>query len=189
MAVDDTTPSETRAQPNRFAIFTYQDAPMFWETDMLSELGGSDDARARYEEAWEAGHSRASLTKVLYRQDQPDGVSLIHAWQKPGKVMLRHSHDSDCLYYLVAGSIHLGNRTLGPGDGFFVPAGHPYGFVAGSEGAELLEIRPGATSFDLQVRDQSPEKWDEFVEAVRTHPTGWEGDDVPISRRRSVSDD
>ena len=44
---------------------------------------------------------------------------------------------------MVAGEIILGKRRLGPGSGFFVPNGHPYKYVAGPIGVEVLEFRAG----------------------------------------------
>jgi quercetin dioxygenase-like cupin family protein len=175
--------ASSRPDPGRLAVFTFDSAPLFFETDMLTELGGSDETLTAYNEAWENGQDQGSVTRVLFRQRGDTAISVLHVWQKPGKVTPRHSHDSDCLYYVIAGQLRLGNRALGPGDGFFVPADHPYSVTAGDDGAELLEIRPNATSFDMQVRDQSPEKWAQFKASVRAKKPRWDADDGPPSRR------
>jgi quercetin dioxygenase-like cupin family protein len=172
-----------RPSGSKLSIFDYDSAPYFFDTDMLTELGGSDAAVSAYEAAWADGQSNGSITKILFRQASDTGISVLHVWQKPGKVTPRHSHDSDCLYYVIAGELRLGNRSLGPGQGFFVPGGHPYNVTAGPHGAELLEIRPRATSFDMQLRDQSEEYWAGFAAGVRASQDDWNGADVPPSMR------
>lgn len=81
----------------------------------------------------------------LFFQLHPDGMSLVHAWFGPNLQLMRHSHPvaGDCLYYVLAGEMIMGNKTLRAGDGFFVPNGMPYKFKAGPEGLEVLEFRAG----------------------------------------------
>ncbi len=69
------------------------------------------------------------------------GLSLI--WLRLGADyhLPRHSHSRDCLYYITAGEIRLGHQTLSAGEGFFVPADAPYTYIAGPQGAEILEFR------------------------------------------------
>jgi mannose-6-phosphate isomerase-like protein (cupin superfamily) len=69
------------------------------------------------------------------------GFTLTHLWWKPNFALPRHSHDSDCLYYVLSGEVIMGNQTLFSGDSFFVPANAPYQYGVGTEGAEVLEIR------------------------------------------------
>ena len=86
-----------------------------------------------------------SITTSLFAQGGPDGMSLTHVWFGPDFPLFRHSHPGygDCLYYVLTGSIVMGSRTLGPGDGFFVPNGLPYKYKAGPEGVQVLEFRAG----------------------------------------------
>jgi mannose-6-phosphate isomerase-like protein (cupin superfamily) len=72
------------------------------------------------------------------------GFSLSHAWMKKDYPLTLHSHDSDCLYYIVAGTLRLGTEELGPRDSFFVPADVPYTYRPGPEGVEVLEFRQEA---------------------------------------------
>jgi hypothetical protein len=72
--------------------------------------------RAGMDKLIEAGYLEGDETKVLI---SIPGFSLVHAWFKKDYPLLRHSHDADCLYYVVAGSLRLGTETLGVGDGFF----------------------------------------------------------------------
>jgi mannose-6-phosphate isomerase-like protein (cupin superfamily) len=83
----------------------------------------------------------------------------------PGFTVWRHTHSLDCLYFIVAGEAHMGNQTLGTGDGFFVPANQPYTYTAGPEGVKVLEIRNG-TSFDMQVLEKDMQRYVEKAEAL-----------------------
>jgi hypothetical protein len=99
-------------------------------------------------------------------------MSLVWSWFGPNYALPRHSHSADCLYYVVRGEAHLGNRVVGAGGGFFVPADAPYAYTAGPDGIEILEFR-NATSFDMQITE-SPARWEKIVEGVREHAAGWE---------------
>ncbi|MBW2498729.1 MAG: cupin domain-containing protein [Deltaproteobacteria bacterium] len=101
---------------------------------------------------------------VPYRQEGPNGFSLVSLDFPPGAMLPRHSHSADCLYYIVSGGIEMGKRELGPGDGFFVPADQPYGYRAGSEGVLLLEFRHSC-AFDTIFHESNPSRFREKVEA------------------------
>lgn len=113
----------------------------------------------------------ARLT-VLFRGDGPDGFSLVHVWFKPDYALPRHTHDVDCLYYVISGSAHLGSQSLGPGDGFFIPAGSPYAYSAGQEGVEVLEFRQ-ATSFDIRMPGLTAAFLDMAADIRRSHQAQW----------------
>lgn len=101
---------------------------------------------------------------VPYRQEGPDGMSLVRLDIPPGGMLPRHSHSADCLYYIVSGGIVLGRRELGPGDGFYVPADQPYGYGAGAEGVVLLEFRQ-STAFDTTFHEKDPARFRAKAEA------------------------
>ena len=88
---------------------------------------------------------------VVRQKPEEGGFSILRVWFKADYPVLRHTHDADCLYYIVSGSAILGSQTLRPGDGFFIPAGAPYGYDAGPEGVELLEIRHSVWQFDIHM--------------------------------------
>jgi quercetin dioxygenase-like cupin family protein len=111
-------------------------------------------------------------TDVLFRGDGEEGFSLVRARFKTGYRLPRHSHDADCLYYVVSGSAILGNQVLEAGDGFFVPAGAPYAYAAGPDGVEVLEFR-ASTSFDIDVRDQTVDRWKPIVDAAVANQERW----------------
>jgi len=109
--------------------------------------------------------------RVLFQRGGSDAMSLVWSRFGPDYPLPRHSHSADCLYYVVSGEAIMGNRRIGPGAGFFVPAGAPYAYTAGPEGIEILEFR-SASSFDMQITENLP-RWDRIVEAVRAHKTEW----------------
>ncbi len=109
---------------------------------------------------------RAESVRVLFRQPDSDGFSLVHVTFAPNYMLPRHSHDVDCVYYVLCGEVVLGRRVVSAGSGFFVPKDHPYAYQAGPDGVELLEFRH-ATSFDYVVHEDNPARWRAIVDAAR----------------------
>ena len=83
----------------------------------------------------------------------------------------RHSHSANCLYYVVRGEAHLGNRVVRAGSGFFVPADAPYGYEVGEEGLEILEFRD-AISFDMKVTE-SAARFEKILDNSREHASAF----------------
>jgi hypothetical protein len=136
--------------------------------------------RAGMDKLIEAGYLEGDETKVLI---SIPGFSLVHAWFKKDYPLLRHSHDADCLYYVVAGSLRLGTETLGVGDGFFIPAGAPYTYRPGPEGVEVLEFRHAAR-FDLRNLSHNDAFYAKGAETVAANRQAWReakrpGSDLP----------
>ncbi|NND66116.1 MAG: hypothetical protein HKN19_00895 [Halioglobus sp.] len=121
-------------------------------------------------------------TRVLFGDPEKGGMSLLHAWFKSGYVLPFHSHSTDCLYYIIAGELHMGSHVLKQGDGFFVPADAGYGYEAGPEGVEVLEFRD-ASQFNLFFRGNKPERWEQIAAAFRERGQAWAGETTPPSRR------
>ena len=109
---------------------------------------------------------------VLFKGDGADGMSLVHAWFGPGYRLPRHSHSADCLYYVISGEAILGSQSVKAGSGFFVPKDGLYGYRAGPEGVEILEFRH-ATSFDMIIPDDKPERWQPIVDAATKNQDLW----------------
>ena len=109
------------------------------------------------------------------------GMSLASVWFKSGYPVVLHSHDADCLYYIVAGSIRLGTETLEAGEGFFVPAGVPYTYVAGPEGVEILEFRT-AEQFDIRFASRSATYWAKTCSTIAGRRDAWAGEPRPTRR-------
>ncbi|MFK7894654.1 MAG: cupin domain-containing protein [Myxococcota bacterium] len=148
--------SSTSAAPAaKMAIFKGAEAPDLEETGMMDEMTftveGADDSEITEPEI-EMMVAGGKLT-VPFRQPGPDGLSLVEIEFAPGYLLPKHSHSSDCLYYIVKGGIIMGQRELGPGDGFFLPAEQVYAYRAGAEGVTLLEFR-NRTAFDMKVHEK-----------------------------------
>lgn len=132
-----------------------------------------DDLRQIGEEQLDLAPSGDGLVdSVLYRGEGPDGFSLARADVAPNYVLPRHSHDSDCLYYVQEGSLHMGGRTIEAGSGFFVPADAPYAYEAGPDGAVVLEFRV-ATSFDMKIPGGQIARFRAMAEAGAANAVDW----------------
>jgi quercetin dioxygenase-like cupin family protein len=109
---------------------------------------------------------------VVFKGEGMEGFSLVRAWFGPHYVLPRHTHDSDCLYYVVDGSLVMGAQTLVAGDGFFVPAGAPYAYEAGAEGVTVLEFRT-RTTFDMRILGGQVDRLRRADAVAREHGEAW----------------
>ena len=176
--------SDTKAKSaGGIQVFRFADATPLTEEQMPME-GIDDSVIAGFTQLAEAGGAEGGGEQVLclFREPKDDGLSLCYAWFKSGYVLPRHSHNADCLYYVVAGEVHLGRQVLGKGDGFFVPADAPYSYVTGPEGAEVLEFR-NATRFHILFRNNDEAHWGKMAKAFRENVPNWAGETVPPSER------
>jgi quercetin dioxygenase-like cupin family protein len=114
----------------------------------------------------------AQHVTVLFKGEGPGGFSLVHVFFPAGYRLPRHSHNADCMYYVVAGEAHMGKRVLKPGDGFFIRSEAPYTYTAGPNGVEVLEFRT-ATSFDFKFHDKTMADWQPVMEAVEANKEHW----------------
>ena len=122
--------------------------------------------------------------RTLFAAPGDNGFGLTYAWFKSGFMVPRHSHNnSDCMYYVLGGEMHLGNQVLKKGDGVFVPVDTPYSFQAGPEGVEILEFR-NATQFHFLFGRNDAAYWDKMAQAIRTNGPNWKNETVPPSERR-----
>ena len=154
--------------PGKMAIFRAADAPTLEEAGMMAaptftEEGANDDPSIA--DSAERSMDGSVLT-VPFQQEGAGGFSLVSIDFAPGFLLPRHSHSSDCLYYIVAGEIVMGKRTLGPGDGFFLPAEQPYAYHAGPSGVKLLEFRH-ETAFDMKISEKNMVAYHAKAEALR----------------------
>jgi hypothetical protein len=120
-------------------------------------------------QAMEAGLDQGSELKLLF---EIPGFSLVHAWFKSSFPLPRHTHNCDCLYYIVGGSLQLGQEELVPGDGFFVGKDVPYTYKPGPAGVEVLEFR-STNAFDIKVLANNPLFWEEAVRTARARKSDW----------------
>ena len=128
----------------------------------------------------EAGVEQGHETRLLFAGA---GFSLTYVWFKSGYPLPRHSHDVDCLYYILGGSLRLGTEELGTGDGFFVGGGVPYTYVPGPAGVEVLEFR-AADAFDIKLLANNPAFWDKALQTVHANRATWERQERPSQSAR-----
>ena len=164
----------TEARQRGMSIFRAADAQDFMAAGVMAAPTVADDARAPFGEVVAAGSGTGAEVKVLTRQPtDAGGFQLVRLWFKPNYPLPRHSHDVDCLYYVLSGSLTMGNQTLRPGDGFFVPADAPYQYDAGPDGVEVLEIRHDVGVFDMQIPDIGAARWAAMLTTVEANRDAW----------------
>lgn len=153
-----------------FTIFRARDAVDYAEAGCMIPQPVSAEEQAWSAKLVEAGILEGSSVKLLFSRP---GFSLSYAWFKSGFPLPRHSHDADCAYFIIAGSLRIGTEELGPGDGFFVGKAVPYTYTPGPEGVEVLEIRT-ATKFDIKLlAGTNPASWQKSLAALMTAKETW----------------
>jgi len=152
----------------KFTIFHYRDGSDPSEAEVMEVDPGKAENAPIIEQCIGAGILDGADNRLVFRGA---GMSLVHIWFKPFFPLPRHSHDTDCLYYITAGSLRLGTRELKVGHGFFLPANAPYTYSPGPDGVELLEFRK-AESFSY--RDlTAPAFWKRALQIVRDYRGMW----------------
>ncbi|KHK91443.1 cupin domain-containing protein [Novosphingobium malaysiense] len=170
--------SDNETQRPRFEIFRGADAPTLEECGCMTYEGDAPNLAAMQPRFAEATQARGEYNDVPYRRP---GMSLARLWFKSGFPLPLHTHDCECLYYIVAGSVRMGSETLGAGDGFYVGADVPYSYTAGPEGVEILEFR-NTDSFNIKVKDKPVEAWEKTVEVMRDASSRWDGENPPVRK-------
>ena len=154
---------------SRFRIFRAKDAPGLIEAGCMSIEPFSETQLAGMGQVVAAGFLDGEEIKVLV--DVP-GFSLTHVWFKAGYPLPLHSHDADCLYYIIAGTIRMGTEELGPRDSFFIPADVPYTYRPGPEGVEVLEFRH-KTHFNFVNLAKGAAFWERAAEQAEAMRETW----------------
>jgi hypothetical protein len=161
----------------RFAIFRAKDARSDAEMSLMKYEDVTSAVADGAQRATEAGANEGHELKSLFAVP---GFSLTYVWFKSGFPLPRHSHNVDCLYYIVGGSLTIGKEELGVGDGFFVGPEVPYTYTPGVAGVEVLEFR-AADAFNIKVLANNPAFWDRAVERVRSHRSAWAREKRPAA--------
>ncbi|BCG04940.1 hypothetical protein PPGU19_095080 (plasmid) [Paraburkholderia sp. PGU19] len=180
---DETTTSPMKS---RYGIVVFREE----KAESLDEAGvmvnhSSSVANAGIRKVVEAGLEEGYVAKCLFRSPDPDGFTLIYLWFKGNYVLPTHTHNTDCLYYVIAGEIHLGKQVLTAGDGFFLGADTPYGYTAGPQGVEVLEFR-NSTAFDITVRDGMEKAWEKLVGICEANRELWKTQKPPLRQPKVV---
>jgi quercetin dioxygenase-like cupin family protein len=174
---DSDEPFERPPRRQGISLFQGKDAPGLFETGTMSfpVFDAADQEALKADGPRSKNVALGGRDAVLFRGEGDDGFSLVKAWFAPYNVLPRHTHDGDCLYYVVEGSLVMGSQVLEPGDGFFVPSNAPYAYETGPNGVTVLEFRT-RTSFGMNipggqldrlrkmgtVADAHAEEWTEF---------------------------
>lgn len=159
----------------KFRIFRAKDAKALEETDTMSLPEFTTAQLEGLAGMHQPDMARGDEVKVLV--DLP-GFHLSHVWFKKDYPLPRHSHNCDCLYYIIAGSLKMGTEELGPRDSFFLPADVPYTYRPGPDGVELLEFRH-ATQFDFKLLVSNDAFWKRAVEVAQEHRDEWRAAKMP----------
>lgn len=172
-----------QSKTTQFAIFKAKQATANVESTVLEMAPFTPIVAEGAKRAMEAGLDRGQELKLLFEMP---GFSLVHAWFKSEFPLPRHTHNCDCLYYIVAGSLRLGTEELGRGDGFFVGKDVPYSYTPGPSGVEVLEFR-ASNAFDIQVLANNPLFWESAVKTATARRSVWLEEQPPSQQAASAS--
>lgn len=161
--------SDETQKASAFAIYRGQNAMPYSETSCMEPAGLTDVILEGAGRFLAEGADDGQQVKLLFSMP---GMSLTYAWFKSGFPLPLHSHNADCLYYIIAGSIKLGTENLGAGNGFYVGSDVPYTYTPGDEGVEILEFRT-ADKFDIRFLGKSKTYWDKLVASVGKERGNW----------------
>lgn len=153
----------------KLQIFRAAQAPGLMESGIMSLEPTTELQSSGMSKLVDAGYLEGDDTRVLVNLP---GFSLVKAWFKGSYPLALHSHDSDCLYYVIAGSLELGTETLGPGDGFFIGADVPYSYTPGPDGVEILEFRH-ANHFNFVNLARGENFYARAEQAIRDNLEDW----------------
>lgn len=174
-----------------FTIFRASDAVELQESGAMHEDTPTDAETVRAEamqgaipQSVHEGVRSGSRARLMFSRP---GMSLAYVWFKSGFPLPRHSHDADCLYFIVAGSLRFGDEELGPGDGFFVGKDVPYAYVPGDEGVEVLEFR-NAAEFDIKLLANSPAWWKKALARLVERKPVWDAEEASPPSGITVGD-
>ncbi len=180
MADIDSTQTKS-AERKRMTVFRHGDRTEL-TPEMMPFEGIDESVMQGFAKLAKVGLPRGlgEEASLLFEVPGDPGLSLSHAWFKSGYVLPRHSHNADCIYYILGGSIQLGSQTLGKGDGFFVPADHGYSYVVGADGAEVLEFR-NAAHFHILFKGNDDAHWGRMANALEAGREKWVGEPAPFT--------
>ncbi|MFC4595787.1 hypothetical protein [Sphingobium tyrosinilyticum] len=162
--------TEAHTQGPGFTIMRAGEAPDLGDTDCLTFVPGTETQTKGAVALVDHGLLDGQEVKVLCNLP---GFNLTHVWFKRNFPLPLHSHNTDCLYYIIAGSLRLGTETLGAQDSFFIPVNVPYTYTPGLDGVELLEIRH-AQHFNIVNHAKGPNWWAKALNTVISNRADWQ---------------
>ena len=123
----------------------------------------------------EVGDTKGAAAVTLFSMPT---LHVSYAWFKSGFPLPLHSHDADCYYLVIAGSMKLGTEVLRKGDGVLIPAGAPYTVSPGEAGVEFIEMRT-SPDYDTNYRAKTDAYWDRVAETSRARMGAWAEEAAP----------
>jgi len=160
--------AETENSAKRIQIYRAGDAPLL-TSDRVEDNTTAPGIADRFAELGRAGFGEGHQIKRVF---SAPGFTLTYVWFKSGFPLPRHTHNADCLYYIIAGELTFGTETLRANDGFFVPADVAYTYTPGPAGVEVLEFR-ATNRFDIRFLAASPSFWSRALETISAERAGW----------------
>jgi hypothetical protein len=176
----ESTPVKAKSRKRMTVFYGKNAGPV--EPERMPREGIDDVVRAGQAKVKQAAKAESGKTVLVFAEPGEEGFSLVYAWYKSDYLLPRHSHDSDCLYYVTGGELRIGSHVLRKGDGMFIPKDHAYGYQAGPEGVEVLEFR-NATHFNLRFNGNDEGHWDRIAATFRDRAAAWTDETVPPSDR------
>ena len=169
-------------KPARFELYRGTDAKDYGEHNVQRVDGITPTIAEGLSHYGTEGGSKGQIVQLLYGAP---GFSLTKVWFKSGFPLPLHSHSSDCLYYILAGSLQVGTEELGPGDGFFVGSDVPYTYTAGPEGVEVLEFRD---TNELNIRFMARNKafWEKAGNKISERREIWKAEQPPSAKKTAA---
>lgn len=128
----------------------------------------------------QAGMGNGATARVLYGSDE---MHISYVWFKSGFPLPLHSHDGDCFYQIIAGSMRVGTEELEQGDGVLIPGGTPYTVTPGEAGVEFIEVRP-THDYDTRYKGNTEKCWDKLAETAASRQEIWSKERPPYNLLR-----
>lgn len=170
---------DTKAPRKKMQIYRFAEGKELTQ-DMMPYVGVDETLMKGFAKIAEVGLASKDIdnTVCLFKEPGEGGMSLVYAWFKSGFVLPKHSHDADCLYYVIAGSLKMGTQVLRKGDGVFIPADYGYTYEVGPDGVEVLEFRT-ANKFHIKFAGNDEAHLDKMAEATRKGKDSWPTEKAP----------
>jgi hypothetical protein len=177
---DGTSAARDGGETPKFAIFRGAEARDYAEHNLM----GIDDMSPAVAEGLShfarTGNGDGQVVQLVYAHP---GLSLTYVWFKSGYPLPLHSHTAECLYYIIGGSLRMGDQELGIGNGFFVATDVPYTYTPGPEGVEVLEFRT-TDRLNIRFMAKNMTAWAKTAKALKALSPGWVGEKPPREAAR-----
>ena len=125
----------------------------------------------------EAGAANGATARILFSSDT---LHVSYVWFKSGYPLPLHSHDTDCFYQIIAGTMAVGTEELAQGDGVLIPGGVPYTEKPGTAGFEFIEVRT-TPDYDTRYRGRTEAYWARIADTAASRQAIWAKEAPPFA--------